>query len=656
MNKSKFKKICAILLAFFVALPNIIAPCEVSAVETSVNNNVDYTSLSGRDQTALFDTPTLLTSGETRSLILRPYIIYKDDDEDKKNPIYPTGSVSHLYSIQTSDNNSFYKIELGNVSCKQFSYGIFDSTGTLLAADTNSSGNVAISKTNTMILKLDKNSTYYIIAYGPNGKDLDTLSNARILYTEIPDDCEDSFSEAKNITLDTSIKLTFDGYNDYDYVKFTTKNTPAFYNFYLNNENVGKKMKAEVYDSQIRKVDEFTMENNLGGYRMLYLEEDSTYYIVFTSLEKSALTATALGDYNFKLETINDDYYGDSIRANQIKYHQTYSGAIQADKDLDIVKFISGQNTMFLLHVENYSAEDSLSVQITDFYGNNVFASKNATPGFNGDILLSGKFQQNATYYIRISGKSNTDYTFSLSEVRYKISYVLNGGTNNSGNPKDFIANTTIVFKNPTKEGNVFKGWYTSSDFKGKPITDTTSLKGNTTIYAKWEKNKYEVSYVLNKGTNAKDQPTEFVYGDKKAIKNPTRKGYTFSGWYTNSKFTGSKITNTSTLSNNTKLYAKWTKVTSAKTSISKLTAAKKKLTVKFKSIKNIKGYQIRYSTNSKMKSAKTVNVSSKKTSYAISKLKAKTKYYVQIRTYKVDSTGAKVYSGWSSTKSLKTK
>ena len=82
MNKSKFKKICAILLAFFVALPNIIAPCEVSAVETSVNNNVDYTSFSGRYQTALFDTPTLLTSGETRSLILRPYIIYKDDDED----------------------------------------------------------------------------------------------------------------------------------------------------------------------------------------------------------------------------------------------------------------------------------------------------------------------------------------------------------------------------------------------------------------------------------------------------------------------------------------------------------------------------------------------------------------------------------------------
>ncbi len=88
---------------------------------------------------------------------------------------------------------------------------------------------------------------------------------------------------------------------------------------------------------------------------------------------------------------------------------------------------------------------------------------------------------------------------------------------------------------------------------------------------------------------------------------------------------------------------------------ISKLTAAKKSLKVKFKKqSKDTSGYQIQYSTSKSFKSAKTVTVKGKnKTSVTIKKLKSKKTYYVRVRTYKTIK-GSKVCSAWSSAKKSK--
>ena len=96
-------------------------------------------------------------------------------------------------------------------------------------------------------------------------------------------------------------------------------------------------------------------------------------------------------------------------------------------------------------------------------------------------------------------------------------------------------------------------------------------------------------------------------------------------------------------------------------TSVSKVTAAKKgfKATWK-KQATQTTGYQVQYSTNSKFKSDKTVTISKNKTtSKSVSKLSAKKKYYVRVRTYKtvkVNGKNAKLYSGWSKAKSVTTK
>lgn len=96
-------------------------------------------------------------------------------------------------------------------------------------------------------------------------------------------------------------------------------------------------------------------------------------------------------------------------------------------------------------------------------------------------------------------------------------------------------------------------------------------------------------------------------------------------------------------------------------TSLVRLTSQKKGLTVKWKKQNSqINGYEIQYSASRNFKGAKTVKISKVKTaSKKISRLKAKKRYYVRIRTYKtakVDGMNLKLYSRWSKAKSVKTK
>ena len=93
-------------------------------------------------------------------------------------------------------------------------------------------------------------------------------------------------------------------------------------------------------------------------------------------------------------------------------------------------------------------------------------------------------------------------------------------------------------------------------------------------------------------------------------------------------------------------------------TSISSLKAGSKKFTVKWKKqATQTTGYQVQVATNKKFKkNKKTVTIKKQKTTKTtVKKLKAKKKYYVRVRTYKIVN-GKKVYSSWSKVKSVKTK
>lgn len=92
-----------------------------------------------------------------------------------------------------------------------------------------------------------------------------------------------------------------------------------------------------------------------------------------------------------------------------------------------------------------------------------------------------------------------------------------------------------------------------------------------------------------------------------------------------------------------------------AKTKITKLTSCKKGFKAKW-TRRDYTGYQVRYSTKASMSSAVYVDISgSSRVSKKITGLKAKKKYYVQVRTY-MDVDGRNWYSDWSAKRSVKTK
>ncbi len=105
--------------------------------------------------------------------------------------------------------------------------------------------------------------------------------------------------------------------------------------------------------------------------------------------------------------------------------------------------------------------------------------------------------------------------------------------------------------------------------------------------------------------------------------------------------------------------YSSTLKVETNPETTSKLTlkAGKKQLTASWKSVSDISGYEVQYSTSKKFtkKATKTVKAkkSSKKTT--IKKLAKGKKYYVRVRTYKTVN-GKKIYSGWSTVKNVKVK
>ena len=97
-------------------------------------------------------------------------------------------------------------------------------------------------------------------------------------------------------------------------------------------------------------------------------------------------------------------------------------------------------------------------------------------------------------------------------------------------------------------------------------------------------------------------------------------------------------------------------KIDPSKTSVSKLTAGKGSITATWKKAAKMSGYELQYATAKSFSGATTVTVSGDSTTkYALKNLKAKKKYYVRVRTYKIVN-GKKVYSAWSSAKNIKTK
>ena len=109
----------------------------------------------------------------------------------------------------------------------------------------------------------------------------------------------------------------------------------------------------------------------------------------------------------------------------------------------------------------------------------------------------------------------------------------------------------------PPVEGFTFDGWYTDEN-RTIEFDFTQPITSNTTVYAKWTANDYEVSFITEHG----DAPTSQNVPYNEPAKDPGElraDGYTFIGWYADDART-KEFDFTQSIKHNTTIYAKWEK------------------------------------------------------------------------------------------------
>ena len=88
-----------------------------------------------------------------------------------------------------------------------------------------------------------------------------------------------------------------------------------------------------------------------------------------------------------------------------------------------------------------------------------------------------------------VASNPTTTMPIATNEVKYTITYKLDGGKNSSKNPKKYTVETSkITLKSPTRKGYKFVGWYSNSKMTKKVTKISKGSTGNVTLYAKWKK------------------------------------------------------------------------------------------------------------------------------------------------------------------------
>ena len=168
----------------------------------------------------------------------------------------------------------------------------------------------------------------------------------------------------------------------------------------------------------------------------------------------------------------------------------------------------------------------------------NWFTNISYTQAFVFDYMPG----RNTTLY----GKFNTN--------QYTITFQPNNGSNTSSSRLTFASAITLPIS-PTRTGHRFAGWFldpqllNAFNFNAMPARDIT-------LYGKWDTNNYAITFNTNGGNYIAPKTTAF--DALLEIEPPTRSGYTFVGWFTDSALTLS-FNQARMPASDLTLYAKWT-------------------------------------------------------------------------------------------------
>ena len=243
-----------------------------------------------------------------------------------------------------------------------------------------------------------------------------------------------------------------------------------------------------------------------------------------------------------------------------IKENYTFAGWYNGDKKFDFTTVPTGDVTL----TAKWTAND----YYVSFFTEHGDPPTSQNVKYNGTATDPGKLSEDGytfdgwytdeTYTKEFDFtkpiKSNTTVYAKWTAKNYEVSFITeHGKTPTSQNVK---YNGTAT--NPgelTAEGYTFDGWYAEDNTK---FDFTQPIKHNTTVYAKWTANDYEVSFITEHGKTPTSQSVPYN-GTATYPGKLTEEGYTFIGWYTDDTY-DTEFDFTQPIKSNTPVYAKWEK------------------------------------------------------------------------------------------------
>ncbi|MFA5562412.1 MAG: polysaccharide lyase family 8 super-sandwich domain-containing protein, partial [Eubacteriales bacterium] len=182
--------------------------------------------------------------------------------------------------------------------------------------------------------------------------------------------------------------------------------------------------------------------------------------------------------------------------------------------------------------------------------------------GWYDNFAMSG----NPVTVLNTAVQSDLTLYAKWTPVSYQIKYTLyTNGQVSEDAPRNFTVESGAITlpTTATRPGYDFGGWYPNNKFTaGTELTEVPAgTTGDFTVYAKWLPRSYDITYVLNDGTNDLANPDSYQTGGMAVtLRDPTRAGYTFIGWYTTERFAaGTSMSKVLTAgAKNLTLYARW--------------------------------------------------------------------------------------------------
>lgn len=264
----------------------------------------------------------------------------------------------NYYKFTTSNNDSFYEIELRNtevteaITLKLYSSDdVTTDIAEIIAykADANSDK-----------IKLEPNHTYYILVQKVF---FSCTGNYKLGVTEIKDDVSDSYSNSTSISLNKKKAYSLEIVEDKDYFKFKTTSNNSFYKIDLANTNATDTIRANLYyeDDVTTDISEISAYKADIGSETVKLEPNHTYYIV---IQKDSSLNNPVGGYKLCVTEIKDDSTDTFKNCTKISLNKKNTFKLNVDGDVDYLKFNTSNSSTYTITLANKTGNNDIDAII----------------------------------------------------------------------------------------------------------------------------------------------------------------------------------------------------------------------------------------------------------------------------------------------------